>query len=405
MFNRVRIKFGEIVWHDKPGVDTLSGVAILRDFYDRTEAKRVALSELTGDASAPLIFLGGRRSGKTSQIKYLKAYFSNHPFHHCGFVDIPWGGIRTRDELAQEILQAARTYVEKEPGQQHMMAPLATEEPARSDAFLVTLRNLLAMAPPQKLILAIDEFDSILVESMRVAGSAAEARRILDFVQMLVAHLSPHVRLLLTMTGIPHHLPDLADLLALFTCVQLHPFPKTDMDTMILDIVQDEHPLTDADLAMIYDLSGGWPYYAKLLLTCLADLPPSPDHIQAAMQLAVQHEGAAQTLANIYEVHLDDHEKQLILLLVARHGRLAAVEMATLGREIQLAAQRLAAKDLLEAAPDGHWRLRVAFLVPWFRSWARYDLEVERRIADLLHLLEHHSDQHLMLGDQVSLSP
>lgn len=405
MFDRTRIKFGETVWHDRPDQDALSGSIVHRDFYDRRDANKVAFTELTSDASALLVFLGGRRSGKTSQIKYLKAYFSNHPFHHCGFVDIPWGGIRTRDELAQEILQAAHTYVEKDPGQLRVPAQLTTAESARPDDFLMTLRDLLAMAPHQKLILAIDEFDSILVESARVAGSTAEARRILDFVQMLVAHLSPHVRLLLTMAGIPHHLPDLAGLVALSTCVQLHPFPKTDMDTMILDIVQDEHPLTDADLAMIYDLSGGWPYYAKLLLTCLADLPPGPDHIQAAMQLAVQHEGAMQTLANIYEVHLDDHEKQLILLLVARHGRLAAIEMATLGRNIQLAAQRLAAKDLLEAAPDGHWRLRIAFLVPWFRNWARYDLEVERRIADLLHLLEHHNDQPLMLGDQVSLSP
>lgn len=402
MFDRTRIKFGETVWHDRPDQDPLSGSIVYRDFYDRRDANRAALTELTSDAPAPLVLLGGRRSGKTSEIKYLKAHFSHHPLHRCGFVDIPWGGIRTRDELAQEILQAVRTYVQKEPGQPRLPAHLATGEAARPEAFLETLRGLLAVAPHEKLILAIDEFDSILVESARLAGNTAEARRTLDFVQMLVAHLSPHLRLLLTMAGTPRQLPDLAGLVAQSTCVPLHPFPKTDMDTMILDIVQEEHPLTEADLALVYDLSGGWPYYAKLLLACLADLPPAPDHIQAAMQLAVQHEGALQTLTNIYEVHLDDHEKQLILLLAAHHGRLTAAEMALLGREIQLAAQRLTARDVLDAAPDGQCRLRITLLAPWFRSWARYDLEVERRIAGLLHRLERADDHFLMPDGQMS---
>ncbi len=405
MFDRTRIKFGETVWHDRPDQDPLSGSIVHRDFYDRRDVNSTAFTELTSDTPAPLVFLGGRRSGKTSQIKYLRAYFSSHPLHRFGFVDIPWGGIRTRDELAQEILQAVRTHVEKEPDQPRVPAHRSTSELARPEAFLETLRSLLVVAPHKKLILAIDEFDSILVESARVAGSTAEVRRILDFVQMLVAHLSPHLRLLLTMAGIPHHLPDLADLVARSTCLQLRPFPKTDMDTMILDIVQEEHPLTDADLALIYDLSGGWPYYAKLLLICLADLPPGPDHIQAAMQLAVRHEGALQTMTNIYEVHLDDHEKQLMLLLAARHGRLTAAEMALLGSEIQLAVQRLTAKDVLESAPDGQCRLRITLLAPWFRNWAKYDLEVERRIADLLHHLERSDARFLVSDGQVSSPP
>lgn len=399
MFDRTRIKFGESVWHDQDYLDSMSERKRHRDFYDRREASDEAYLALSGYASKAVILMGGRRSGKTSQIKYLKARFSSDALGRFGFVEIPWSGIRDRGELAREILQGVRAYIGLELGLKAVLANIPVADPATLGAFLEALHVLLALISDRRLILAIDEFDSILVASTRATGSTEEANRIVGLAHALVEDSSSNVRLLFSMAAIPDKLPDIrqSSLIIESTLIPLHPFPKPDMDTMVLDIVRDEHPMTDTDLDVIYELSGGWPYYAKLLLECMADVAPSPDQMQLAVQTAVRHEGATHTIADIYDIHLNDDQKKLVLLLATHNGQMTGPEMAVAGTAIHAAAMQLAGKDVVQTEPDGGCRFRIAFLAPWFPHWLRYELEVERRISDLLLRLERNGDH--FLGD------
>ncbi|MBK8050510.1 MAG: hypothetical protein IPK16_27445 [Anaerolineales bacterium] len=261
-------------------------------------------------------------------------------------------------------------------------APLV--EPATPDAFLAAVSSLLELTAGRRIILAIDEFDSILVESIQATGHRGEAERIGDLIQALIGGAFPSLRLLLSMAAIPEAAggEDLARLFADSSVTRLNCFPKADMDDMVREIIQQDQPIAPDDLEAIFQLAGGWPYYAKLLLECMADLPPTPDQVQRAVQAAVHHHGAGQTIANIYDLHFDEAQKQLVLLLALRGGQLDAAEWATASPALQSAAHQLASKDIVDVVADGGCRFRIGLLAAWFRGWSRYELELERRLGD-----------------------
>lgn len=378
MFDRTRVKFGQAVCHSQ------SSSAASRDFFDREPESDQAYTLLTSGTTKAVIVLGGRRSGKTSEIKHLGTRLSSNARNHCEFIEIPWGGIREQKELAQEIQQGIRIHIRKRLGGA-ALNNIQSSNPDTLGAFLENLRELLAIIPETHLVLAIDEFDSIL-ESARESRSLEEAGKIIGLANTLVEDSTLSMSLLLTMARIPDLISGTrsSPLVSKSRLITLRPFPKPDMDQMIQSIVLNEHPITDSDLNAIYELSGGWPYFAKLMLECLADLPSDTSQIQAALQLAVQHEAASQTIANIYDVHFSDDEKRLALFLAARHGKLTAGELAMAGTTIQTAALQLAARDIVHMEPQGGCRFRIGLLEPWFRNWVRYDLEVERYISDLI---------------------
>jgi hypothetical protein len=384
MFERTRIKFGEVVAHDQPFLDPLSGKTIARDFYDRREISATAYQQLQSGATKTLILLGGRRAGKTSQIRHLRSCFLARQAGCVGFIEIPWGGIRTRDELAREILQALRAYMGRDLALQETLTQRPLVEPQSLAGFLETMHTLLALAGDRPLILAIDEFDSILVESALAAGDADEGKATMELVNALVGGAFPNLRLLLSMAAIPAVLSDRrsSSLLANATLATLHCFPKPDMDEMVLDIVQQEQQVGATDLEEIYRLSGGWPYYAKLLLACMADLPAGPEQVAQALQAAVCHHGASQTITNIYDLHFDAHQKRLVLLLALHDGRINAAELAESGAAMQTAARQLADRDFVAIDANGDCYFRIGLLTHWFRRWSRFELEVERRMGE-----------------------
>ena len=123
--------------------------------------------------------------------------------------------------------------------------------------------------------------------------------------------------------------------------IRLDPFSDEDVAQMARDIAGQEHPLSDNDLAMLCDLAGGWPYFAKLLLYHLAELPIGPEQIQGALSRALANINVAATIADIYERHLSSGEKRLLLLLVARGGKLRELETKSLDASLRAAAAEL----------------------------------------------------------------
>jgi hypothetical protein len=175
--------------------------------------------------------------------------------------------------------------------------------------------------------------------------------------------------------------------------IPLKPFCDEDIVAMARGLAGQEHPLSNDDLAMLCDLSGGWPYFAKLLLYHLAGLPISPDQMRGTLSSALENTNAAATIADIYEEHLNADEKRLLLLLVARGGRLAEIEMKSLDANLRLAAAELKQRGYTRYEAGGDCRLRVAFLVHWFRGWPRYELELERQdVNKWLMTVDHHAN-------------
>src|SRR6185503_13805705 len=151
--------------------------------------------------------------------------------------------------------------------------------------------------------------------------------KILGLANTLVEITDLPIRLLLTMARLLD-VPEArsSPLIAKSEQIHLHPFSKADLDAMVKGLLGQEIPLRD--LQRLFELSGGWPYFAKLLLIYLAELTPDETWIDRALERAITHSGVELTLENIYAKHFDDDEKALVLLLAKRGGEVSAEEMS-----------------------------------------------------------------------------
>jgi hypothetical protein len=327
---------------------------------------------------------GERRAGKTSFIRHLCTALPEITEEYV-CVEIPWNGNNDARWLAREILQAVRLRRYLISGAADTLADFKILHlPETPETFVEALRETLAGIAPRRLILAIDEYDSILHES-------PEEDEIVSFMTAL-ATSSLDIQLLLTVARVPDILVGTPLAPPASRLVTLCPFGRTDLDKMILQIVGEGHPLSPAELEAIYRLSGGWPYYAKLILNGLADQEPGEGQLWHAVNAAAQEESAALRITNVYDIHLDDDEKALLLLLAAGNGSLTAEETVALGANLQESIWRLVERSYVEAVPAGGCSLRIRMLTAWLRHWPRFPLEVERRLSQLPYRLEVYND-------------
>ena len=294
--------------------------AVLRDFYNRADVKQKALALLGPMPSRkPISFLGERRAGKTSQIRQLREHLIRNNAAECIPVEVPWQGVIKEEQFSREILSAVSSYLKMMlPGLIERVQALHLTEDHSNRSIIESLHMLLALAPGRKLVLFIDEFDTILNNAHSLVG-VAEWIQVVGLAQSLVETGDLPVQLVLTAAHLsPLQIGPRGSLLvSRAEIIRLEPFCDEDIVAMARDLTGQEHPLSDDDLAMLCDLSGGWPYFAKLLLYHLAELPISPEQIQVALSHALANSNIAATLADIYERHLSTDEKRLLLLLVA----------------------------------------------------------------------------------------
>ncbi len=392
MFDPTRVKFNEYVWHDQPYHHPQLHVEVERDFYNREKEKqrsRALLRSLT--SRQPVIFIGERRAGKTSMLRLIANDLKNDPSGRFVPVLIPWQGINSRAVLFQEILQGICFELDVElPGIGSPPVSLTQGEPTISQ-LINTLRGPLQKVAGKTIVLCIDEFDSIIYEEVR---SSAEASKIVGLASGLVENSDLSIKPLLTMARSPSSLESThsSPLTAKAEQIRLDHFAREDMDEMITDLVGAEVDLSDAQLERLYELSGGWPYFAKLLLVCMAGLEPGDDWLDRALKQALKHSAAKQTLEHIYNNHFSDHEKAVVLLLGRKDGHLSSKEMACLDVNLRTAARRLVVRDFLKADGHGGYAFRIGFLQEWFPSWIRFEEQMEVRLKDVLRRLDHDDD-------------
>jgi hypothetical protein len=399
MFDHSRIKFNVVVCHDQPLIlEGEPGRCRPADFYDRTEPKQKALALLVPlSGRKPIIFLGERRSGKTSQIRQLREHLITNNAAEYIPVLVPWEGVTEEEQFSREILSAVSSYLKTSPGLTERVQALPLTENHSIRSTIESLRMLLALAPGRKLVLFIDEFDTILINAHSLV-SMTEWIQVIGLAQSLVETGDLPVQLVLTAVHLsPLQIGARGSLLvSRAEIIRLEPFCNQDTAAMARDLAGQEHPLSDDDLAMLCDLSGGWPYFTKLLLYHLAELPISPEQIQVALSYALANISAAVTIANIYENHLSGGEKRLLLLLVARGGKLRELEIKSLDANLRAAAAELRQRGFVRFDAESSYQLRVAFLGHWFREWPRYELELARQDVNKWRMIV---DQHANADD------
>jgi hypothetical protein len=379
MLDAVMIKFNEAVWHDQPYVHPQRGFEMARDFYNREKEKTRLESLLKARSRNPAIIVGERRSGKTSLLKLLNDHLSSDESHHFVPILIPWQGVQSRDELAEEILSGLRRQIGKKfPAIE--LPSLDRRTPATNTEFIEALDQLLTPLVGSTAIICIDELDSILVEA-----PSDERERIGGLVGTLVERVDLTIGLLLTMARPPNALPDtrLAKLIAKSEIVPLHPFSEDSFHEMIDGLTSGAVRLSLEDRKLLFDLAGGWPYFGKLLLVALAEIDYDQHWLTRALPIAMKHPNLEDMLRNIYFEHFDDHEKAVALLLAANHGRVGAEKIAASGTALKAAIMRLSERDFVTIEDSGSYRFRIGFLAEWFPKWPLFETELERRLRRL----------------------
>lgn len=366
MIDPVVLKFNEAVWHDQAYQHPQLGRLTQRDFFNREQEKAQLEQLLTAHDCRTVAIVGERRSGKTSFLKCSVHRLEQDASGQFLPVLIPWQGIQTRDALADEILYGIRRQVIK-------ACPTAT--PARLDhtpptdnAFLELIKQLVALIPGRQIIICIDEYDSLVEEAPQ-----PEQPRLLTLITRLAECRNLPVRLLLTITGETDRLPSLrgVPLLAQATRVRLRPFTPPVFFAMVRELLGPADSLSPQELEYLYVLSGGWPYFGKLLLVALTEVVQDDDRLAHALVVAITHADVADTLINIYTMHLDDAEKALMLLLAQTHNRVRAADLVRCDVMLDTAAGTLVERDFVARYDDGSYRFQIGLLAQWFQCWPR----------------------------------
>jgi hypothetical protein len=386
MLDSHKIKFNESVWHDQSYMHPQLG-KLDRDFYDRhgdvSKVEDVLRSLIT---RKPVVLIGERRAGKTSMLRRMAHSFENDPRFMS--VEIPWMGINSSTFLMREVLQTLYFKLDTLLPEDRLSPSTINRAHTVTD-FLHIMQDILPFASNRIVILCIDELDSMLQDS-----PPKERGEILGVINALLeAHHLP-LRLLLTTTRPPGELESTSasPLTAKSEQIRLRPFSKPDLDEMVLGILGRDVPLSPQDLQLIFDLSGGWPYFAKLLLLHFAQLTPGTANLEQAASIAIRDNALRQSMEHIYNKHFSDSERAVFLLLAKRGGRITIEEMQVGGIAFQVAAQRLVERDFLLHEADGSYHFRIGLLQGWFSQWPRLDDEARVYLKDVLLRLKRLED-------------
>ncbi len=386
MIDTFSIKFNEVVWHDRPYHNPVDGKLVKKDFYDRQQIKAGAENILFSDSPTPIIIQGERRSGKTSLLRLLEFHLENEPSGRWVPLHIPYMGIHSYRSLFNEILQQLGTKVDLEVKDIHAAGDAPTQDEPAISALISKLRNVLDMIKDKTIVICIDEFDSILLDD---ATPLPERDKIIGFVTELAEQPDLRIKMLIAMTRLPgkfaltRHSP----LTSKSFIFQLIPFTKIEMIEMIGDIIGDHCTLQPEDLERIYDLSGGWSYFAKLLLYYIVQQPGNTPDWNRVRELALKDFSVGQAIENIYHSHFNDDEKKAVLLLAKYRGHFKAENLVYLEQNEKEALEELCKRNFLKKAGDGSYGFAVEFLNEWFPQWIKFGGEVERRIKAVLSRL------------------
>jgi hypothetical protein len=380
MFESTSIQFNEPVWHPQPYLHPQLQVKVERDFYDRAEETRQAETALkfSSDRRA-VVIIGDRRSGKTSLLWQLDHRLNTESSGEFISIVPPWQGIHTCQNLFEEIL---RSLERKLP----LDADLVWDEPVSKEpttaAMIEQLQHRLIGFGSKTLIIGLDEFDSIIQEDLT---TMEEKHKILRLMAGLLEANDLPIKLLLTMTQAPakFQVMQASGLSAQAALIRLRPFSRSDLNEMLTGILGADALLSQHESDQIYQLSGGWPYFAKLLLSSMTDLPPGEQLLEQAVKKAVSHPIVNRTLQNLYEVHFDQDAKRIMLLLARRNNRLGPVELAALGPWASLALEDLQQRHLVRQQSDGTFAMRVGLLSRWFCAWPRFEQEIDHHLVNL----------------------
>lgn len=350
-----RVKFRQEVCYD----ETYEGREA--DFFNRVEEKRRALSDLMAPNTSWTVWVvGERRAGKSSLLCLLgeKCRRAN-----MVVLNIPWQAIYSLDDFYHEYIEALdqALNISFEERQQFLC------DPSNSSAFRQALEQRRLAIGEKKVVVILDELDSIL----REVGPQNQ-REIIGTLERLV---SIGQKLIVASTRRPEDIETstASPLIRKATLIELHPFSDEDMNNLISAYLQ---PSTVEIQEQIRYWSGNWPFYAKAILFHYFLLPNNiSNHFQRALSEAVNT--IAPLCEHLYRHHWNEDERRAVLLL-ARKKNISSADLYLLGTAAVTAFKNLVKRGYFVQDEQGQYRFRVHLIGKWLHQWLHRQLEEEK---------------------------
>lgn len=371
---QAQVNFGQAVWHTEPYEHPQMKVLVPRDFFDRKRELEAALPILLSPAiKRPIVILGERRAGKSSMLALLVNKLPRESFIK---VEIPWGTIHTAEKLIEEIL--SRLYRAVKCKDSDLLD--ACRQVANFSEFQHMIEKLAEYDQGKTIFILIDEFDAIVLESIT---DEIQRRQIFGLLSLLIETPSLPVKIILTTAKEPSKLETglASPLTAKAQIISLRPFPKDDLDEMIREIMNSsQNSITEDELQKVFDLSGGWPYYAKAIIIYLIQLPPDSGRIIQSTEKA--REEIASTCEHLYLKHWDDNERACLLYMASRGGHISQRDFEMLSVEHKSAFQRLVVRGYLKHSAS-EYLINIKLLLDWFIAWPLFEEECSKYIEQI----------------------
>lgn len=368
-------------------------------FFDRQSEWQSILRAFQARERKPVIILGERRIGKTSLQSVAAKRLASYPALHFVPLFLPFGPhIFSIADFARELLQGLCIKV----GINVRETGLFTVEKGfrfeSTGEYTQALWNVAGQASGKDFLVCVDEFD----ETVRNCETKEKGR-----LAALVTHLVDEgqradlpIRFFFSMTGVPTVIQQSFGsyfVMNSAALVELGPFSSADMQEMILALLTPAAQVSDEAMVRFFDLSGGHPYIIKLLLDSLlapyefeaAKLIVDATAVEKAAGKATDDPRPREVLTNLYDVHFDDEQKALLLLLAGRQASITKKELKAIGLDYITAAESLTRRGYLKKMPDEkdpeatRYSLRMAFIGQWLQQWEKYESEAEKRLKDI----------------------
>lgn len=263
------------------------------DLFDRQDEVAKLREALRRPARQTVVVLGGRLVGKTSVLNVVAHWAEAE----ASYLVIRLAHAGSRENLMSEIVHGIEERVGS--GRPPGLGRLRTNQQISSVAqFVAIVRRLAGRASGKRLLLCLDEFDS-LIQSCPADATTA----IIQFVSDISEHIGLPIRFLFTMSRIPDviRLSYRSPFLNQATIVELAPWPEPDSRTYADWLLGEAHRLDPAEHAALYAAAGGHPYFTKAVLR---ELLAGSGTVAAAVQQAVRSREVDLALSNITSVYL-----------------------------------------------------------------------------------------------------
>jgi hypothetical protein len=361
------IKFNEPVWHDTPFLHPQLHTETIEDFFDRTELKNQLRNRLFQENARLTLIQGERRSGKTSLLRLLEHDLKQVQNGQFLPLWLPWQGISSRDSFVDELLESCAFELDVD-------IPFFVPEGTVCDEIVLSALAQLTHESDKTILVFIDEFDSIIEQS-----SPAEGAKILKLIHTLINDTSLPFALVITLVKKPDSGGEQA--FAHSKTWPLSPFPIEDLALMFKTLLglSDQDPKTTF-IPEVYQLSGGWPYFAKLLMLSLAEQKTDSWDLAAAVDVAVKNPLFERALDHIYTKHFTWYEQGVMLMLALNKGILLTASITAGGEAMETAVSNLIKRNYLKKKANGDICFRIGLLGYWFPQWIRFQEEVEEHM-------------------------